>query len=119
MPNTITLAGPGVLYGTRTDVTGSTPVNFGKVKSVDLEIAFTVKPLTGQFQVPIDFARGTAKITGKAKVAELSVLALMNLFYGASAATGGTLTQFLEAGTVPASSPYTVTLANSAKWVAT
>jgi len=68
--------------------------------------------------VPIDFARGAAKITGKAKVAELSVLALMNLFYGVSAATGGTLTQFLEAGTVPAASPYTVTLANSAKWVA-
>jgi hypothetical protein len=119
MPNTITLAGPGVLYGTRTDASGTTACNFGKVKSVDLEIAFNTKALTGQFQVPFDFLRGIAKITGKAKVAEISTLALMNLFFGVNSATGETLVQFLEPGAIPGSSTYIVTVAQSATWVAT
>src|SRR5579863_7950334 len=92
----ITLAGPGVLYGTRTDANGTTPCNFGLIKSMDLEIAYNTKPATGQFQWPIDFARGVAKGSFKAKMTSVSSLALMNLFHGISSATGGTLLSFLE-----------------------
>jgi hypothetical protein len=112
----ITLAGPGVLYGTRTDAAGTTPCNFGKVKSISLDIDFTVKELTGQFQFPIDFARGVGKIAGKAKLAAISPLALMNLFWGIASATGETLTQFLEAGVIAGASPYTYTVANAANF---
>ncbi len=114
----ITLLGPGALYGTRTDVTGATPCNFGKVKSLEIDADFTVKALTGQFQAPIDFGRGELKLTGKAKMAAISPLALMSLFWGIASATGETLTQFLESGTIPGSASYTVTVANSATFVA-
>jgi len=115
----ITLAGPGVLYGTRTDASGTTPCNFGKVKSISLDVDFTVKELTGQFQFPIDFARGVGKIAGKAKLAAISPLALMNLFWGISSATGETFTQFLEAGTITGSSPATYQVANHTGFGAT
>lgn len=111
----ITLFGPGVAYGTRTDASGTTPCNFGKVKSVSLDASFTTKPLTGQFQAPIDFGRGELKLAGKLKLAAFSPLAFMNLFWGVTSATGETLTQFLEAGT-PASNSYQV--ANHATFVA-
>lgn len=116
----ITLAGPGVMYGTRTDASGTTACNFGKLKSATLDISFSTKGLTGQSQFPIDFARGTAKATGKLKVAAWSPLAFMNLFWGVSSATGGTLLQFLEAGAIPATpGPYTYSVANAASFVAT
>jgi hypothetical protein len=111
----MTLAGPGVLYGTRTDAAGTTPCNFGLIKSMDLDFSFTTKPATGQFQVPFDFARGTLKGTFKAKMAAVSPLAMMSLFFGVSSATGGTVLSFLESGTIVAT---TVTVAHAATFVA-
>ena len=64
--------GSGVLVGTRTDVVGATPVNFGLVQEVTIEETATVKELYGQYQHPIAIARGTMKTTGKAKVARIS-----------------------------------------------
>jgi hypothetical protein len=103
----ITLFGPGVLYGLRTDAAGTTPCNFGKLKSLELDADFTLKPLIGQFQAPIDFGRGELKLTGKAKLAAFSPLAFMNLFWGVASAAGETIEQFLEAGQ-PATNTYTV-----------
>lgn len=112
----ITLMGPGVLYGTRTDV-AATPCNFGKVQEIQLDIDRQVKALYGQMQAPIDFGAGSMKITGKAKMASVSPLALANLFWGVTPGTGETLTQFLEAGAVPAVTPFTHVVANPTGFV--
>lgn len=109
----LAIFGPGVLYGTRTDVTGTTPCNFGKIKDLDLEAAATTKGLTGQNQVAFDFGRGEVKWTAKAKLAAISPLAFMSLFYGVASATGGTLTQYLEAHAVPGMTPFTVMATNT------
>ena len=109
--------GSGVLIGTRTDVLNATPVNFGLVQEVTIEEAATVKELYGQFQHPLAVARGTIKTTGKAKVARISGLAFASLFYGATPTPGQLATAFAEAASVPATSPYTVTPANSASFV--
>ncbi len=109
--------GSGVLLGTRTDVANATPVNFGLVQEVTIEESATVKEVYGQFQYPLVGARGTIKTTGKAKVARISGLAFANLFYGVTPTAGQLATAFAEAGTVPASSSYTVTVANSATFV--
>jgi hypothetical protein len=108
--------GSGVLLGTRTDIANATPVNFGLVQEVQLDLQFTAKQLYGQYQFPVAIARGQAKAAGKAKMAQVSGLAFNNLFFGASLATGQLATSFGEAGTVPASSPYTVTTVNSGTW---
>lgn len=109
--------GSGVLIGTRTDIINATPVNFGLVQGVTVEETASVKELYGQFQHPIALARGTIKTTGKAKAARISGLAFANLFYGVTPAAGQTATSFAEAAVVPASSPFTVTPANSATLV--
>jgi len=106
--------GSGVLIGTRTDIAGATPYNFGLVQEVTIEETATTKELYGQFQRPLAIARGTVKTTGKAKVAQISGLALANLFYGVAPSAGQTATQYGEAAAVPASSPYTYTAANGA-----
>jgi hypothetical protein len=106
--------GSGILLGTRTDIPNATPVNFGLVQEVTIEETATIKELHGQYQRAIVEARGTIKTTGKAKVARISGLAFANLFYGVTPLPGQLATSFAEAGTVPSSSPYTVTVANAA-----
>lgn len=105
--------GTGILLGTRTDILNATPVNFGLVQEVTIEETATIKELYGQFQRAIVEARGTIKTTGKAKVARISGLAFANLFYGVTPSAGQLATAFAEAGTIPASSPFTVTVANA------
>jgi hypothetical protein len=94
--------GPGSLYVTRTDVQNSTPVNIGYSQEFSLDESAETKELFGQDQYPLVVARGTIKITGKAKAAELSAIAVNNAFHGESAFTTG---QILfapgEAGTIP------------------
>ena len=77
--------GSGVLLGTRTDVANATPVNFGLVQEVQLDLQFTAKELYGQYQFPVAIARGQGKATGKAKMAQISGLAFNNLFFGGDA----------------------------------
>jgi hypothetical protein len=109
--------GSGVLLGTRTDIANATPVNFGLVQEVTIEETATIKELTGQFQRPVAIARGTIKTHGKAKVARISGMAFANLFYGVTPSAGQLATSFGEAGTVPATTPFTVTVANAATFV--
>ncbi|HEY3919448.1 MAG TPA: hypothetical protein VGL83_16790 [Stellaceae bacterium] len=108
--------GSGVLLGMRTDIANATPVNFGLVQEVQLDLQFTAKELYGQYQFPVAIARGQGKATGKAKMAQVSGLAFNSLFFGGTLTGGQLATSFGEAGSVPASSPYTVTVANSATW---
>jgi hypothetical protein len=96
--------GSGVLIGTPQ---GGAPINFGLAQEVMLYIATTTKPLYGQYNFPVAIGAGTRKMTGKAKMARISGQALGSLFFGATPASGVTQTQFGEAASVPASSPYT------------
>jgi hypothetical protein len=108
--------GSGVLLGTRTDVPNGTPVNFGLVQEVTIEESATLKEIYGQYQYPLVAARGTIKTTGKAKVARISGMAFANLFYGVTPASGELATSFAEAGTIPATSTYTVSVVNAASF---
>jgi hypothetical protein len=92
--------GSGVLLGTRTDVANATPINFGLVQEVQLDLSYTSKELYGQFQWPVAIARGQGKITGKAKMARISGIAFNNLFFGQALTVGQLATSFGEAGTV-------------------
>lgn len=109
--------GSGVLIGTRTDIENATPINFGLVQEVTIDEQAGVKELYGQYQYPLAIARGTVKTTGKAKVARISGLAFANLYYGLTPAAGQVATSFAEAGTIAASTPYTVTVVNEATFV--
>ncbi len=103
--------GSGVLIGTPS---GGSPINFGLAQEVSLNVQATTKALYGQNNFPVAIGAGTRKMTGKAKLARISGQALGSLFFGATPATGSTLTQFGETTTVPASSPYTYSTTNHA-----
>jgi hypothetical protein len=108
--------GAGALWGNRTDVTGSGigPDQFGILQEVQIDWDWTTKELWGQYQFPVDIARGQGKITGKAKFARIFGAIYGDLFFGQTPATGQLTVAENEAATVPASTPYTVTVANAA-----
>lgn len=108
--------GSGVLFGTRTDIANATPVNFGLVQEVQIDLQFTAKELYGQYQFPVAIARGQGKASGKAKMAQVSGLAFNSLFFGSTMASGQLATSFGEAGAVPAASPFIATALNAATW---
>jgi hypothetical protein len=110
--------GAGALWGTRTDVAGSGigPDQFGILQEVQIEWDWTTRELWGQYQFPVDIARGQGKITGKAKFARIFGAIYGDLFFGQTLATGGLTVSQNEAAIVPATLPYTVTAANAASF---
>jgi hypothetical protein len=109
--------GIGALIALRTDIALAQPAQFGTLQEVQLDLSYTIKELTGQFQAPAALARGGLKITGKAKAARINALNFNNIFFGQTLSAGNTLTQLGEAQTVPAASPYSVTVNNHANFV--
>lgn len=108
--------GTGSLYGRQTGVSNPTPIRFGGVQEASVDFSFEVKELFSQYQFPLAVARGTAKITGKAKFAALSGIAFNNIFFGESS-LGNTpiLTSIDEVNTV--SNSNLVTVAQAANYV--
>lgn len=103
--------GSGVLFGRKTGVSNPTPVRFGALQDVSVDISFTTKELYGQYQFPLAIGRGTAKITGKAKFGQFNAQAFNDLFFGESSlGSGETVTSVQEAKTVTAN---TVTVTNN------
>ena len=107
--------GAGALWGERTDTTGSGigPRQFGVLQDIQIDFDWTHKELYGQYQFPVAVARGQGKITGKAKFARILGLLYSDIFFGQGAATGQFAVSQYEAATVPASTPFTVTVANA------
>jgi hypothetical protein len=111
--------GAGALWGNRTDVTGSGigPDQFGILQDVQIDWDWQTKELWGQFQFPLDIARGQGKITGKAKFARIFGAIYGDLFFGQTPASGQVTVAENETATVPATTPYTVTVGNAANYV--
>ena len=107
--------GSGAVWGERTDVTGSDigPRQFGVLQDIQIDFDWTDKALYGQLQFPVAIARGQGKITGKAKFAQILGLLYSDIFFGLTPAVGQFAVSQLEAASVPATTPYTVTVANA------
>jgi hypothetical protein len=85
----------------------ATPINIGLLQDGSVDFTSTVKTLYGQYRDPIALGAGTRKWTGKAKVARFSARIMNNLLFGGSLVAGQVTTSY-TAGTVPASSTYTI-----------
>src|SRR5690348_7658898 len=110
--------GAGALWGTRTDATGSGigPDQFAILQDVQIDWDWQTKELWGQFQFPVDIARGQGKVTGKARFARIFGAIYGDLFFGQTAVSGQLTVAENEAMTVPATTPYTATVANAASY---
>lgn len=109
--------GSGVLQGFRTDAINKTPINFGLIQEVALDLSFDVKELYGQFQFPVAVARGKAKFAAKAKLARISGVAVGDLFFGITPVAGQLATSFAEGPTPIPVTPFTITPANAGTFV--
>jgi hypothetical protein len=116
MSNTTSVAfGSGVLIATPSGA-NATPIQFGALQDVTLDISFSSKQLFGQYQFPIAIARGEGKISGKAKFANIDGPLFNSCFFGQTVSTGQKLWAYNEAGAAPSSSPYVYSVLNSASF---
>jgi|SRR5882672_1250465 len=112
--------GSGVLQGFRTDTLPGvlkTPVNFGLVQEVGVEMSFDIKELYGQYQFPVAIARGKGKFAVKAKLARVSGLVMGDLFFGITPVAGQVATSFAEGPTAIPTTPFQITVVNGAQFV--
>lgn len=107
--------GAGVLWGTPlTDSSGAaianpTPVQFGALQDVSLDISFDVKMLHGPNQFPLAVGRGKGKISGKAKAAEINGSLLNSIVFGQTKTTGIIGDVWATTGTAIPGTPYQIT----------
>lgn len=117
--------GSGVLVGTPlTDANGAaiavpSPVIFGALQDVMIDISAEIKQLYGQNQFPLAVGRGKGKISGKAKMAQINASLMNSLFFGQSLTSGIVDNVYDLTGTVVPSTPFTITptVPGSGTWV--
>lgn len=73
--------GSGVMWGTLAGTTNPTPSRFGGLQDISIDFTATVKPLFGQYTFPLTVGRGTVKVQGKAKFAQLQGRLMNDLFF--------------------------------------
>lgn len=118
--------GAGILWGIPTsDAFGNaiatnvaTPVQFGVLQEVGIDIGFDTKMLYGQNQFPVALGRGKGKIGGKAKFAQLNGQLVNSLLFGQTMTSGITSDVYDTTGAVIPTTPFTITptVPNSGTW---
>lgn len=105
--------GTGQLF--TTPVGGGAPFRFGALQDVSVDFSADVKQLFGQYQFPLDVARGKTKVEGKAATGQVNASAFNTFYFGQTVTAGTELKQAIsEAASVPAMMPFTVTVAQAA-----
>lgn len=107
--------GSGILYATPSGA-NATPLQIGALQDVSADLSRTTKQLFGQNQQPLAIGAGELKASLKAKMGYINAGVYASLFYGVSTSTGTVSLAQNEAHSVPASTPWTVTVTNSAQF---
>ena len=105
--------GAGSFWGIATGSGNPTPNRFGALQSASVDFKANTKSLFGSYQLPLAVGRGTMSVDGKAQAGQFQGRVLSDLFFGIGKSVGQTLIADGEAATVPASTPYSVTVANA------
>ncbi len=110
--------GSGTLWGfpvSGNTAPNPTPMKFGTLQDVSLDISGDVKQLYGQKQFPEAVARGKCKITGKSKFAAINGKMFNDLFFGQTMGAGMIKTALDESATIP-TTPFNITVSNAAQF---
>lgn len=94
--------------------TNQTPVPFGALQDVTLEVAGSTKTIYGQNQFALAAARGEIKLTCKAKIGQINGPIYNNLFFGSTSAVGTTLNKTNEGPSAIPTTPFQITVVNGA-----
>lgn len=110
--------GSGTLILRDTNIANVTPTFLGVLQDITIDLTSKNVDLVGQQRFPVDTASGPLTIKGKAKSAIIKAT-LPNLLFGSTISVGGGslletgVNGAGEIGTIPASSTYTITVANA------
>jgi hypothetical protein len=108
--------GAGKLIATPTNLADGTaiatptPVILGTMQDISLDLSTEIKTLYGSKRYPIAVGQGKGKTEIKAKYAEINGGILGSLFFGKAATGGIKAAVFDSPATIPAASPYTLTV---------
>lgn len=109
--------GSGILYGVALQdaagnaVSNPTPVQFGTLQEVSLDVSFEEKLLYGAYQMPIAVGRGKGKYALKAKMASFNSAILSDLLFGITGgATAGIKDVVNNAASTIPTTPFQVTI---------
>jgi len=92
-----------------------TPIMFGALQDVNIDVSFDEKDLHGSYQFALEKARGKGKMAIKASLGRFDPVLFNGLFFGLTTSTGEKRNSAREAHTIPApAGPYTVTATNGA-----
>lgn len=107
--------GSGTVIAKRTDITNTMPALLGVLQDVTVDFSRTIEDLMGQYALPVAFGGGALKIAGKAKLGRFQATQFNNLLLnGTLTALSGLEMVIAEAASVPASSVFTVQVAQHA-----
>lgn len=107
--------GAGRFFGIN-NVSSPTPMRAYVPQDQSIDFKLATKDLYGENRLPVAVAAGTMSVTGKVTMGANSARMFADLMFSVGSSTGQILEQEQEAGTVPGSSTYTVTVANSSTW---
>lgn len=109
--------GSGILWGTPlTTADGSaiatpSPIIFGTMQEVSIDIKFELKTLHGQNQFAVAVGRGKGTVGGKAKLADIRAGMLETIVFGASTGSNGIVSMVYDTvGTAIPTTPFTITV---------
>lgn len=97
----------------RSNVTAPTPVRSLVPQSQSIDMKRKVESLFGERQLAVAVGAGEMEITGKVEFGKTNARIFSDIMFGVSQAAGSYLQADKEAGTVPGSSTYVVTVANA------
>lgn len=106
--------GSGSIWGS---TAAGIPVRFGTVQGITLDFAMSQKELYGQNIFPDKIATSQGKITGKIKSASIDGNVWNALYFNGTPSLGALGIANSETHSVPAATPFTVTVTNSATFV--
>lgn len=92
-----------------TPVGGGAPFKFGALQDVSVDFSADVKQLFGQYQFPLDVARGKTKIEGKAATGNVNASAFNTFYFNQTVTAGQTLRAINESHAVPTGATFAAT----------
>jgi hypothetical protein len=107
--------GAGRFFGIN-NVSNPTPMVGGVMQDQTITIKRSTKSLYGEGSLAADVCGADIEVTGKITLGASSVRIVSDMMFGNAANDGQILQANQEAGQVPASSTYIVTVANSEDW---
>jgi hypothetical protein len=96
-------------------IVNPSPIEFGTLQDVSLDVSFDTKVLYGNLQFPVAAGRGKGKVSGKAKAARINGMLLNAVVFG-QGLTFGTLADVYDTTGTTAAATITPTVPNAGTW---